>query len=59
MTKSFHLPVTVITGPATDNEVGREYIERVLHLPAHNALRDAAGLTGVVLNALNTAAAPI
>lgn len=54
MTKSFHLPVTVITGPATDNEVGRDYIERVLHLPAHNALRDAAGLTGVVLNALTS-----
>lgn len=59
MTKSFHLPVTVITGPATDNEVGRDYIERVLHLPAHNALRDAAGLTGVVLNSLSPATAAI
>ena len=59
MTRSFRLPVTVITGPATDNEVGRDYIERVLNLPAHNAQRDAAGLTGVVLNALNTAAAAI
>ena len=58
MTKSFNLPVTVITGPATDNEVGRDYIERVLHLPAHNALRDPAGLTGVVLNALNSVTAP-
>ena len=55
----FVLPVTVITGPATDNEVGRDYIERVLNLPAHNALRDAAGLTGVVLNALNTAHAAL
>lgn len=53
MTKTFHLPITVITGPATDNEVGRDYIEQVLHLPAHNALRDAAGLTSVVLNALS------
>jgi hypothetical protein len=59
MTREFHLPVTVITGPATDNEVGRDYIERVLNLPAHNALRDSAGLTGVVLNALNTAPATI
>jgi hypothetical protein len=49
----------VITGPATDNEVGRDYIERVLHLPAHNALRDAAGLTSVVLNALSTASATV
>jgi hypothetical protein len=59
MTRSFHLPITVITGPATDNEVGRDYIERVLHLPAHNAQRDAAGLTGVVLNALSSVAAAI
>jgi hypothetical protein len=59
MTKSFRLPITVITGPATDNEVGRDYIERTLHLPAHNAQRDAAGLTGVVLNALSTAAATL
>ena len=57
MARSFNLPLTVITGPATDNEVGRDYIERVLHLPAHNALRDAAGLTGVVLNALSAATA--
>jgi hypothetical protein len=57
MTKSFRLPVTVITGPATDNEVGRDYIERVLHLPAHNALRDAAGLTAVVLSTLVPVAA--
>ena len=33
--------------------------ERVLHLPAHNAQRDAAGLTGVVLNALNAVTAAI
>lgn len=44
----FGLPVTVITGPATDNEVGRDYITAELQLPAHNALRDAAGLVEVV-----------
>ncbi len=37
----FNLPVTVITGPATDNEVGRDYVTAELGLPAHNALRDA------------------
>ncbi len=56
MNRSFGLPVSVITGPATDNEVGRDYITRTLRLPAHNALRDAAGLTGVVLAALATRA---
>jgi len=44
----FGLPVTVITGPATDNEVGRDYIKAELQLPAHNALRDAEGLVEVV-----------
>jgi hypothetical protein len=59
MSRSFNLPITVITGPATDNAVGREYIQRALNLPAHNALRDAEGLTGVVLHALSTATAVI
>jgi hypothetical protein len=40
----FNLGITAITGPATDNEVGRDYIAGALGLPAHNALRDAAGL---------------
>jgi hypothetical protein len=48
----FKLPVTVITGPATDNDVGRDYIRAELGLPSHNALRDPAGLVGVVREAL-------
>jgi hypothetical protein len=56
----FHLPVTVITGPATDNEVGRDYVKAELRLPSHNALRDAPGLVTVVREALEArlAAAP-
>ncbi len=42
--RQFHLAITTFTGPATDNEVGRDYIRGALGLPAHNALRDAAGL---------------
>ena len=45
---TFGLPVTAITGPATDNEVGRDYIHAELGLPAHNARLDAAGLVEVV-----------
>ena len=52
MHRTFNLPITVLTGPATDNEVGRDYIQNALQLPAHNALRDAPGLTRVVLAAL-------
>jgi hypothetical protein len=40
----FHLPVTVFTGPATDNQVGRDFIVGSLGIPAHNALRDAERL---------------
>jgi hypothetical protein len=44
----FRLPLTVFTGPATDNDVGRDFITRSLGRPAHNALRDAAGLVDTV-----------
>ena len=44
MRDDFRLPITAITGPATDNEVGQSYIRNALGLPAHNARRDAEGL---------------
>ena len=44
MRSRHRLPITAITGPATDNDVGRNYIRAALSLPAHNARRDAAGL---------------
>jgi hypothetical protein len=53
MRERFGLEVTVITGPATDNEVGRDYITAELRLPAHNALRDAEGLVAVVRGRLD------
>ena len=52
MRREFNLPVTVITGPATDNEVGLMYIQSSLGLPAHNARRDADGLLNVVRGSL-------
>ena len=48
----FHRPITCFTGPATDNQVGRDYIQGQLGLPAHNALRDAPGLVSTVRDAL-------
>ncbi|MGH7560601.1 MAG: hypothetical protein ACRENB_06235 [Gemmatimonadales bacterium] len=48
----FHLPITCFTGPATDNQVGRDYIGSQLGLPSHNALRDAGGLVDRVREAL-------
>ncbi len=52
MRREFDLPITAITGPATDNEVGQVYITAVLGLPAHNARRDARGLVDAVRQAL-------
>jgi hypothetical protein len=53
MRSQFALPITVITGPATDNEVGQIYVQTGLGLPAHNARRDASGLLSVVREALD------
>jgi hypothetical protein len=53
MRREFELPITVMTGPATDNEVGQVYITAGLGLPAHNARRDTAGLVAVVRAALD------
>ncbi len=52
MREEFGLPITVITGPATDNEVGRDYITAELGLAAHNARRDADGLVERVREAI-------
>lgn len=48
MRNHFSLPITCFTGPATDNQVGCDYIGANLAIPAHNALRDAAGLVETV-----------
>ena len=49
----FGLSVDVITGPATDNEIGRGYVHRALGLPAHNAFTDPRGLVGAVRSAMD------
>ena len=52
MRDRFGLPVTVLTGPATDNEVGNDYIKASLGVPAFNARKQAEGLVGVALEAV-------
>lgn len=54
MSNEFGLPITVLTGPATDNAVGRDYISTTLGLPAHNARRESDALVGVVRSALES-----
>jgi hypothetical protein len=57
MRQDFGLPVSVLTGPGTDNDVGQYYVRAQLGLPAHNARRDAAGLLAVVKGELKKWAA--
>lgn len=52
MRGEFKLPITVFTGPATDNAVGSDYITATLGVPAHNARRDAPGLLARVTESL-------
>ncbi len=58
MRNEYGLTITAITGPATDNEVGRDYITAELGLPAFNARRDAAGLVAAALAALEARPVP-
>jgi len=43
----------VISGPATDNDVGTSFIRKELGLPAANARRDPEGLTALVREAMH------
>ncbi len=49
MEQRYGLAITVITGPATDNEVGRDYVNAELNVPAFNARREPEKLVEVVL----------
>ncbi|HWP47744.1 MAG TPA: hypothetical protein VNM22_11330 [Candidatus Limnocylindrales bacterium] len=52
--KQFYLEITVMTGPATDAEVGKEYIETHLKIPAANARLEPRRLAEIVENKLNS-----
>jgi hypothetical protein len=45
--------ITVMTGPITDNAVGRQYIQNELGVPAVNALQDGETLTDIVAETLD------
>jgi hypothetical protein len=50
--RRFGLKTTVVTGPVTDNDVGRKFIEKDLEVPAANAMMAPAQLAGHVLKAV-------
>lgn len=46
--EQWKIPITIVSGPVTDNQTGTEYIVSELHLPAANAKTDGRALFGVV-----------
>ena len=46
--EQWRIPITVVSGPVTDNQTGTEYIVRELKLPAANAKTDGRNLFGIV-----------
>ncbi|HEX5387442.1 MAG TPA: hypothetical protein VFW66_12115 [Gemmatimonadales bacterium] len=53
MSREYGLQVTAITGPATDNEVGKVYVTAELGVAAHNARREADALVATVRQAVS------
>jgi len=48
----YHADITVVTGPVTDNGVGKQYIEQVMGIPAINAREDPKDLGDKVASKL-------
>ncbi len=46
--------ITAMTGPVTDNLVGKQYLQNSLGIPAYNARFDAASLVACVAEAVET-----
>ena len=46
--EEWKIPITVVSGPVTDNQTGTEYISQELKLPAANAKTDGRTLFGIV-----------
>lgn len=49
---TYRMPIAVVTGPVTDNEVGRQYVQNALGIAAHNALHAPEALVSTVAGAL-------
>lgn len=47
----YQAPITVLTGPVTDNAVGKQYIQNILGVPALNARQDSERLISLVSHA--------
>lgn len=50
----YRVPISVMTGPITDNAVGKQYIQNELGVPALNALQDTERLADLVNTVVET-----
>lgn len=50
----YRAEIAVMTGPVTDNAVGKQYIRNELGIPALNAQQDAEALTALIAHTLET-----
>ena len=55
----FHINPCVVTGPATDNQVGVQIIQEQMNVSAFNALTDGSALGDRVIEAIGLATAPL
>ena len=46
--EQWRIPITVMSGPVTDNQTGTEYISQQMKLPAANAMTEGRTLFGIV-----------
>jgi hypothetical protein len=52
--EEWRIPITVVSGPVTDNQTGTEYISQQMKLPAANAKTDGRALFGIVYEQLGS-----
>lgn len=50
----YQAPITAVTGPVTDNAVGKQYIQNTLGIPALNARENTNDLVDLIAHALET-----
>ncbi len=51
--EKYHATISVVTGPVTDNTVGKQYIQQVLGIPALNARLESVELADLVAGSVH------
>ena len=51
--EQFHQEITIISGPVTDNDVGKNFVEKSLELPALNSRTNYKAIVDILVKRLN------